>query len=47
MAQEQNKQPLGEHLVALRKLLLQTVAAIGVAAHECGHAIQHHTDYLP
>lgn len=31
MAQEQNKQPLGEHLVALRKLLLQTVAAIGVA----------------
>lgn len=24
-----------------------SVAAIGVAAHECGHAIQHHTRYLP
>ena len=24
-----------------------SIAAIGVAAHECGHAIQHHTDYLP
>ena len=24
-----------------------SVAAIGVAAHECGHAIQHHTHYLP
>lgn len=24
-----------------------SVAAIGVAAHECGHAIQHHTGYLP
>lgn len=24
-----------------------SVAAIGVAAHECGHVIQHHTDYLP
>lgn len=24
-----------------------SVAAIGVAAHECGHAIQHHTKYLP
>lgn len=31
MAQEQNKQPLGEHLVALRKILLRSVAAIGVA----------------
>lgn len=32
MAQEQqNKQPLGEHLVALRRLLLRTVAAIGIA----------------
>lgn len=30
MAQEQNKQPLGEHLVALRKLLLRSVAAIGI-----------------
>ena len=24
-----------------------SVAAIGVAAHECGHAIQHDTDYAP
>lgn len=24
-----------------------SVAAIGVAAHECGHAIQHHTSYAP
>ena len=24
-----------------------SVAAIGVAAHECGHAIQHHTEYFP
>ncbi len=24
-----------------------SVAAIGVAAHECGHAIQHQTDYIP
>ena len=24
-----------------------SVAAIGVAAHECGHAIQHAEDYLP
>ena len=24
-----------------------SVAAIGVAAHECGHAIQHHTHYAP
>jgi len=23
------------------------VAAIGVAAHECGHAIQHHVGYAP
>lgn len=31
MSQEQNKQPLGEHLVALRKILLRSVAAIGIA----------------
>ncbi len=31
MAQEQNKQPLGEHLIALRKILLRSVAAIGIA----------------
>lgn len=24
-----------------------SVAAIGVAAHECGHAIQHHRGYIP
>lgn len=24
-----------------------SVAAVGVAAHECGHAIQHHEEYLP
>lgn len=24
-----------------------SIAAIGVAAHECGHAIQHHVGYLP
>ncbi len=24
-----------------------SVAAIGVAAHECGHVIQHHTNYAP
>ena len=31
MAQEQNMQPIGEHLVALRKILLRSVAAIGMA----------------
>jgi len=31
LAQEQNKQPLGEHLVALRKILLRSVAAIAIA----------------
>ncbi|MFR5601938.1 MAG: zinc metallopeptidase [Lachnospiraceae bacterium] len=24
-----------------------SIAAIGIAAHECGHAIQHHTEYMP
>lgn len=24
-----------------------SVAAVGVAAHECGHAIQHHNSYVP
>ena len=24
-----------------------SIAALGVAAHECGHAIQHHEDYAP
>ena len=31
MAQETNKQPLGEHLVALRKILLRSAAAISIA----------------
>lgn len=25
----------------------QSVAALGVAAHECGHVIQHHENYIP
>lgn len=25
----------------------RSVAAVGVAAHECGHAIQHHVNYFP
>ncbi|MCI7789492.1 MAG: zinc metallopeptidase [Lachnospiraceae bacterium] len=25
----------------------QSVAALGVAAHECGHVIQHHENYVP
>ena len=25
----------------------RSVAAIGVAAHECGHVLQHHTGYVP
>lgn len=25
----------------------RSVAAIGVAAHECGHVVQHHTGYFP
>ena len=25
----------------------RSIAAIGVAAHECGHAIQHQTGYFP
>ncbi len=24
-----------------------SIAAVGVAAHECGHAIQHHNNYVP
>ena len=31
MAREQNTQPLGEHLIALRKILLRSVAAIAIA----------------
>ena len=25
----------------------RSVAAVGVAAHECGHVLQHHTGYIP
>ena len=25
----------------------KTIASAAVAAHECGHALQHHTGYLP
>ena len=31
MAQEQNQQTVGEHLIALRKILLRSAAAIGIA----------------
>ena len=31
MAQEQNQQSVGEHLIALRKILLRSTAAIGIA----------------
>ena len=31
MAQEQNQQSVGEHLIALRKILLRSAAAIGIA----------------
>ncbi len=31
MSEEQKKQPLGEHLVQLRKVLIRSVAAIGIA----------------
>ena len=46
---------LGDHYDPLRKRLVlssanyhgTSLAAIGVAAHECGHAIQHHQAYAP
>lgn len=40
---------LGERVLRLSESVYDSssVAAIGVAAHECGHAIQHHRGYLP
>lgn len=46
---------LGDHYDPLRKRLVlssanfhgTSLAAIGVAAHECGHALQHQQAYLP
>lgn len=51
----EHEELLGDHYDPLRKrLVLSTVnyhgtslAAIGVAAHECGHALQHHQAYMP
>jgi uncharacterized protein len=51
----QHEELLGDHYDPTRKrLVLSTanyhgtsLAAIGVAAHECGHAIQHHQAYGP
>ena len=48
-------QPLGDHYDPLRKRLVlsaenyhrSTPAALGVAAHECGHALQHQHAYRP
>src|SRR5687767_13481628 len=46
---------LGDHYDPLHKRLVlssqnyrgQSLAALGVAAHECGHAIQHQIAYAP
>ena len=46
---------LGDHYDPMRKRLVlsnenfhgQSTAALGIAAHECGHAIQHHQAYAP
>ncbi|MEK0446449.1 MAG: hypothetical protein RLZZ399_1770 [Verrucomicrobiota bacterium] len=46
---------LGDHYDPLQKRLVlseqnfhgRSLAALGVAAHECGHAIQHHIAYAP
>ena len=51
----EHEELLGDHYDPRRKrLVLSTanyhgtsLAAIGVAAHECGHAIQHHEAYTP
>lgn len=39
----------GTKLLSLSEATAQStsVAAIGVAAHECGHAVQDHTNYIP
>lgn len=46
---------LGDHYDPSKKVLClspgvydsESVAAVGIAAHECGHAIQHQHDYAP
>ena len=51
----QHDEPLGDHYDPLRKRLVlssanfsgSSPAALGVAAHECGHAIQHQRAYAP
>jgi Zn-dependent membrane protease YugP len=51
----QHEEPLGDHYDPQhRRLVLsadtydgRSVAALGIAAHECGHAIQHHRAYQP
>jgi uncharacterized protein len=48
-------QPLGDHYDPLNKTLVlspdnysgNSVAAAGIAAHECGHALQHQAAYAP
>ncbi|MGQ4818212.1 zinc metallopeptidase, partial [Enterococcus faecium] len=39
----------GNKMLGLSEATAQStsVAAIGVAAHECGHAVQDHTNYVP
>ncbi len=50
---EQTPRPLGDHYDPRRKILRlsapnsNSVAAIGVAAHEAGHAMQHAKNYAP
>jgi hypothetical protein len=48
-------EPLGDHYDPMNKRLVlssqvfrgRSVAALGIAAHECGHAIQHQIAYAP
>ena len=40
--------PTKKHVALSEEVYKGTsIAAIGVAAHECGHAIQHHEQYFP
>jgi Zn-dependent membrane protease YugP len=51
----EGNQPLGDHYDPLNKRLVlssqnfrgTSTAAVGVAAHECGHAVQHKMAYAP
>jgi Zn-dependent membrane protease YugP len=51
----EHEELLGDHYDPLRKRLVlsranyegRSAAALGVAAHECGHAIQHQIGYVP